>query len=174
MGGDFMKKIIFMLITLLLFVLPCQANEQIINSFKDMTGKIVSEIQTSYNNKDFVVIKFDKWRKFRFDCLDYGIDIVKSDSILNPYIGYLDVSYKHVGYSINGKSNFNTKEEAELANDEKIGYSTIIRYIYKYNGEWIFVKEQSYNEIDEYFEDTSEQYQPLKRLLVKELWKNKI
>lgn len=170
-----MKKILLVLFSLMLLVLPCQANEQAVNSFKDMTNKIVSEVQTSYNNKDFVVVKFEQWRKFRFDCLDYGIDIVKSDSVLNPYIGYLDVSYKHVGYSINGKSDFDTKEEAELANIEKMGsYPSVMRYIYKYNGNWIFVKEQSYNEIEGYFHDTREQYQPLKRLLVKELWKNRI
>ena len=53
-------------------------------------------------------------------------------------------------------------------------YPSVMRYIYKYNGNWIFVKEQSYNEIEGYFHDTREQYQPLKRLLVKELWKNRI
>lgn len=166
-----MIKKIFILLTILLCNISTGfANEQeIANSFVTFANEQIKPIQESYERKDYFIYFMphndfsrqykqpgDVYKKAGLSNLEAKIDVKKTDSILNPYIGILILSADPIAYYSpdNLEGNYKTKEEAAKANLTKRGVGECIykfNYIYK-NNTWELNKVISYCSSDTGFE----------------------
>ena len=150
-----MRKLLVLILLLISICLPVQANEQnIANSFIEHVNTIVKPIQDSYNGVHFSMheIKSAKEIKFNgyyyrstFTNFKYAYDIRKTDSILNPYLGVLEMSNDMIefAHSTDFDIALNTKEISE----KFIPYQVCKFYYHLKNGNWMLA---SYEEKDEY------------------------
>lgn len=145
-----------MLICLVAFCSSCFAGEQeAVASFKSLTGNIVAEIQNNINEGGKVryFAKGDYWFKHQKVNLKSAIDIHKTDSLISPYKGILelqadDVKYYSIG---NDKGHYTNKEEAKGAGFPRIIPAiTKTRFIYMYQNEVWVLKDVQYQFLDEY------------------------
>ena len=89
-----MKKIFTMLLLLCSLCSVSFANEQeVVASFKAFVADLVTPVEATYGNGYYEVIDgsegYFKTRNYGFT---YTYDIKKSDSVMYPYIGILEVS----------------------------------------------------------------------------------
>lgn len=132
-----------MLLLLMTYCLPTYANEQeIVNGFQTFVLNLVTPIEATYGKGYYNILGDDgtyfKAHKVNFK---YECDIKKSDSVMFPYFGILEISN-----DINYSNYYKTKKEAERALDVKFTTHDIKRLIYKYNnGEWIEDKAYFYS-----------------------------
>ena len=130
-----MKRIFITLLLIMTYCLPTYANEQeIVNSFKAFVADLVAPVEATYGNGYYEVIDgsegYFKTRNYGFT---YTYDIKKSDSVMFPYIGILEVSNK-----TNFTKTYATEAEARNAFDIDFISEDRQKYIYKYdNGKWI-------------------------------------
>lgn len=135
-----MKKIILALICLFCFNVTCFADEkEVVNSFTDFTNNIISELQANFN--EGVKVRKGKarsiWYKQQRTNLQASIDIQKTNSLISPYEGILEIHVDSIDYITNDNptGNFDTEEEARNATIPSY-YSdfSIDRFIYVYQG----------------------------------------
>ena len=135
-----MKKIFTMLLLLCSLCSVSFANEQeVINSFKVFVADLVAPVEATYG-KGYYVILEDSGRFFKANkhSFAYTYDIKKTDSVMYPYLGILEVSNKTNFYK-----HYATEIEARNAFDVDFVSEDRQRNIYKYdNGKWI--KKESY------------------------------
>lgn len=135
-----MKKIILALICLFCFNVTCFANEQeVVNSFTNFTNNIISELQANFDEGAKVrkAKYYDFWYKQQRTNLQASIDIQKTNSLISPYEGILEIRYDSIRYSTETCTNgeFNTEEEARNATVTRyISDDTIEKYLYIYQG----------------------------------------
>lgn len=157
-----MKKFILTLICLFCFNLNCFAGEQeAIDSFKAMANNIVSEIQESYNHGAKVEYmeykpKFnigDYWYKYQMTNLKVEFEVQKTDSLISPYKGILELQADKIWYisKDNSAGHFATKEEAEKVNSSKYNPAySVYRFTYMYQGDSWVLKDVCFRFLDEY------------------------
>ena len=151
-----MKKFILTLMCLLCFSVICFAGEQEeVDSFKAMTNNIVSEIQESYNHGAKVEYSriTNQWYKYQATNLQSAIDIQKTDSLISPYKGILELQADNIYfYTIdNEKGDYANKEEASKASLSRLKKATTkTQFIYMYqDNNWVLKQVQS-RFLDEY------------------------
>lgn len=151
-----MKKFILTLICLFCFSVSCFASEQeAVDSFKTMTNNIVSEIQDNFNRGGKVKYSVDsnKWHKYRNLNLQSAIDVQKTDSLISPYKGILELQADTARYySITkGQWYYDSKNDAKEASlYEVIPAITKMRFVYMYqDNNWV-LKQVQYQFLDEY------------------------
>ena len=151
-----MKKFILTLICLFCFSLNCFAGEQeAVDSFKTMTNNIVSEIQESYNHGAKVRYSHitNQWYKYQVTNLQSAIDIQKTESLISPYKGILELQADKIWYisKDNSAGHFATKEEAEKVNSSKYNPAySVYRFTYMYQGDSWVLKDVCFRFLDEY------------------------
>lgn len=157
-----MKKFILTLICLFCFSLSCFAGKQeAVDSFKAMTNNIVFEIQESYNHGAKVEYmkykpKFnigDYWYKYQMTNLKVELDVQKTDSLISPYKGILELQADKIWYisKDNSVGHFATMEEAKNANFSKYNPAyNVYRFTYMYQGDNWGLKDVSFRFLDEY------------------------
>ena len=99
-----MRKIFALILLLISICLPVKASEQdIVNSFVDFANSIINPIAQSYQNSTYIIKQeksidginnpylglYYKSQKYN---LKYTYDLKKTDSLINPYIGTIDIS----------------------------------------------------------------------------------
>lgn len=135
-----MKEIILALICLFCFNITCFADEQeIVNSFTGFTNNIISELQANFD--EGAKVRKAKARNFWFKQqrtnLQASIDIQKTNSLISPYEGILEIHIDCINYVTNDNSMgiFNTEEEARNATIPSY-YSDFSydKFIYLYQG----------------------------------------
>lgn len=135
-----MKKIILVLICLFCFNITCFADQQeVVNSFTNFTNNIISELQANFNEGAKVrkAKYYDFWYKAERTNLQASIDIQKTNSLISPYEGILEIRYDSIRYNtedcVDGE--FDTEEEAKNANIPRyISDYTMEKYFYLYQG----------------------------------------
>lgn len=135
-----MKKIFTMLLLLCSLCSVSFANEQeVINSFKAFVADLVAPVEATYNKGYYTVLDGSNgYFKTSSHSLTYTYDIKKTDSVMYPYLGILEVSNKTNFYK-----HYATEIEARNAFDVDFVSEDRQRNIYKYdNGKWI--KKESY------------------------------
>nr|DAL54016.1 MAG TPA_asm: hypothetical protein [Caudoviricetes sp.] len=163
-----LKKILVLVMLAMTICSISFASEQdIVNSFTSFTNGIISEIQESHNRGDSQVkwVPFNEysssgyWSKFGIDGLNASIDIRKTNSLVTPYIGILNLSAEQFRYKYskgaNAKAEFSTKVAAENAKIKGAGVQLVSRFTYGYQNEsWVLKKrEWKYQFIDDYWHD---------------------
>lgn len=151
-----MRKFILTLICLFCFSVSCFASEQeAVDIFKTMTNNIVSEIQDNFNQGGKVKYSVDsnKWHKYRNLNLQSAIDVQKTDSLISPYKGILELQADTARYySITkGQWYYDSKNDAKEASlYEVIPAITKMRFVYMYqDNNWV-LKQVQYQFLDEY------------------------
>lgn len=151
-----MKKLFIMLICLVAFCNGCFASEQeAVDSFKAMTNNIVSEIQDNFNQGGKVKYSVDsnKWHKYRNLNLQSAIDVQKTESLISPYKGILELQSDTARYysTVKGQWYYDNKNDAKEASlYEVIPAITKMRFIYMYQDyNWV-LKQVQYQFLDEY------------------------
>ena len=148
-----MKKIFAILIALLCYCTSVFANPQeAISSFTAMISHIKTEIEKTYTD-DYAKIAYMKpdkynsegyWYKNRKGALEVSYDIKKTDSLISPYTGILNISYRTLHYfdANNPKGHFKTREEATMAASTiKDGDAVLHTFVYSYqDNQWIATK----------------------------------
>ena len=130
-----MKKTFTMLLLLCSLCSVSFANEQeVVASFKAFVADLVTPVEATYGNGYYEVIDGSEgYFKTRNYVFTYTYDIKKSDSVMYPYIGILEVS-NQIEYS----KRYMYEIEARKATDIDFTSKQERRYIYKYdNGKWI-------------------------------------
>ena len=156
------KKILFVLTILLFNVSTGFANEQdIANSFVTFANEQIKPIQESYDRGDYTIsfmphdnfsrqnkLPGDVYFKSGLNNLESKIDVKKTDSILNPYLGILILSADPISYysADNLEGYYKTKEEAQNAKLIKRGVGDVLyKFEYAYqNGTWTLSRVISY------------------------------
>lgn len=151
-----MKKFILTLICLFCFSVSCFASEQeTVDSFKAVTNNIIFEIQDNFNQGGKVKYSVDsnKWHKYRNLNLQSAIDVQKTDSLISPYKGILELQADTARYysTVKGQWYYDSKNDAKEASFyEVIPAITKMRFVYMYqDGNWV-LKQVQYQFLDEY------------------------
>ena len=148
-----MKRLLTVLIILFSYCIPGYASEQeAIDSFINIVNQIQAGIEKTYTD-EYATVKFVEkgkynkayWFKQRNGNLSVAYDIKKSDSLISPYNGIIDVSYDSlVYYDLNNyDGHFQTELEAQNAMLKKTNnYSGRNRkFFYAYqNNKWVLKK----------------------------------
>lgn len=153
-----MKKIFAMLLLLCSLCSVSFANEQeVVASFQSFVSNLVAPIESTYGNNYYRIIEAPpyesstslKYMKVQQTDFMYSCDIKKTDSVMYPYLGVLEISNKH-----NYTDFFTTEIEARNA----IVYTTKShhqhRFTYRYcNGKW--EENRAYMYLDGHWLDSS-------------------
>ena len=130
------------------------SDEFIIESFKCFLNNIVTQIKNSYEGNHYdlelqedLLFKGEKrWVKLSETDFRFNFDLFKSDSLLNPYIGYLEMKNIVAVYGNFDRElhqfRFNSKQEAEMASDiVDFWDGRHYKFTYGYqNGQWVKIK----------------------------------
>lgn len=140
-----MKKVILLVCLLLAFCVPAYAmdDSQVVDSFRQYVQSNISLVEDSYKGNKYEVkyIKADYfsgayWIKYA-TTLDpaYKIDVQKTNSLISPYVGTLEVDRNTVTYS--GK----TKEDAINQIGTKYSYVDNFKFTIAYQGTgWVVTR----------------------------------
>lgn len=153
------KKIILVLTIIFSFSNIIFANEQkAIDDFNLLISKIKTDTNATFTDEYCKVFYIkaepqygieEQWSKSRIDHINISYDIKKSDSLISPYIGIINIknTYKTF-YPLVSNDIFKTKEDAINATLYKLSDGDIIyTYTYAYqNNKWIL--KNSYNSYD--------------------------
>ena len=155
MEATMMKKIVFLLISMLLFASTCFANDNAVGikareEFDAITKDIVSTVEASYKNKDTSVKKVQHgWIKVNFSKLSYVVSFEKTGIKEAPYKAVLETHhYEDTLYEKKLYKPFKSKAAAEKAIEPDIynwesepDNGVFNKFVYNYvNGSWQLVE----------------------------------
>ena len=155
MEATMMKKIVFLLISMLLFVSTCFANDNAVGikareEFDAITKDIVSTVEASYKNKDTSVKKVqDSWIKVKFKKLSYVVSFEDTSLKEAPYKAVLETHhYENTLYEKKLYKPFKSKAAAEKAFEPDLSEwelepdnGVFNKFTYNYiNGTWQLVE----------------------------------
>ena len=155
MEATMMKKIVFLLISMLLFVSTCFANDNAVGikareEFDAITKDIVSTVEASYKNKDTSVKKVqDSWIKVKFKKLSYVVSFEDTSLKEATYKAVLETHhYENTLYEKKLYKPFKSKAAAEKAFEPDLSEwelepdnGVFNKFTYNYiNGTWQLVE----------------------------------
>lgn len=146
-----MKKILIALLLIMTYCLPTHANEQeIVASFQSFVNGLIAPIEATYNKGYYVVIESDRgYFKSQQTDFTYSCDIKKTDSVMYPYLGILEVSNKH-----NFSRMYEIESMARVATFFVHTSHHQHRFTYRYcNGKW--EENRAYMYLDGHWLDSS-------------------
>ena len=146
-----MKKIFIMLLLLMTYCLPTYANEQeIVASFQTFARNLVAPIEATYGKGYYRIVKSDRgYFKSKQTDFSYSCDIKKTDSVMYPYLGILEISNKD-----NFSKLFATEAEARNVMIYTMETYNTHRFTYRYcNGKW--EENRAYMYLDGHWNDSS-------------------
>ena len=150
-----MKKLLFLLISMLVFASTCFANDNAAGikareEFDAITKDIVSTVEASYKNKDTSVKKVqDGWIKVKFKKLSYVVSFEKTGIKEAPYKAVLETHhYEDTLYEKKLYKPFKSKAAAEKAIEPDLSEwelepdnGVFNKFTYNYiNGTWQLVE----------------------------------
>ena len=150
-----MKKLLFLLISMLVFASTCFANDNAAGikareEFDAITKDIVSTVEASYKNKDTSVKKVqDSWIKVKFKKLSYVVSFEDTSLKEAPYKAVLETHhYENTLYEKKLYKPFKSKAAAEKAFEPDLSEwelepdnGVFNKFTYNYiNGTWQLVE----------------------------------
>lgn len=130
-----MKKIFTILLLLLcsLCSVSYASEQEVVASFQAFVANLVAPVEATYGKGYYRVVKTDEgYFKSQQTDFTYSCDIKKTDSVMYPYLGILEVSNKD-----NFSRNYATEAEARNATIYTIDSYNTHRLTYRYcNGKW--------------------------------------
>ena len=155
MEATMMKKLLFLLISMLVFASTCFANDNAAGikareEFDAITKDIVSTVEASYKNKDTSVKKVqDSWIKVKFKKLSYVVSFEDTSLKEAPYKAVLETHhYENTLYEKKLYKPFKSKAAAEKAFEPDLSEwelepdnGVFNKFTYNYiNGTWQLVE----------------------------------
>ena len=150
-----MKKLLFLLISMLVFASTCFANDNAAGikareEFDAITKDIVSTVEASYKNKDTSVKKVqDSWIKVKFKKLSYVVSFEDTSLKEAPYKAVLETHhYENTLYEKKLYKPFKSKAAAEKAFEPDLSEwelepdnGVFNKFTYNYiNGTWQLIE----------------------------------
>lgn len=126
---------------------------QVVNSFKQFCDDNIAKVTATYEGTHYSIAyqqpskytqRPESWIKYS-GIVDpnYKYDVQKTNSLVSPYIGTLEVTYKTVVYK-----DFPTKEAAEATNDIVRYTPVVYKFIVAYQDDkWVVTDAKKYNSV---------------------------
>ena len=144
-----MKKLLSIILTVLImstFSVAFADEQEIVESFKTFVSDTMTPIIASYQGEHYSIKYADcspiheksYWYKSTVTTPRYVIDVKKTDSLISPYLGLLDITNDLISY----KGKYDSAKEAETSSVQESPFMLRHnRYTYAYqDGNWVKIR----------------------------------